>query len=455
MEACKMSSSYSILRLLKYLVVMVLVLSATAGTVRAAAGEPGYIMIDGQREFVLGWYKLGATTNPPFYQFSLEVLDEGPVHGFDFAMHYQSWPPHGNGIHKWVEEAGARGMGAMLDMRPLSPNFPTLTSMVNSGSTVPLKDLPGLFGYYLEDEPDGRGLDVGDLVDDYNELKAADPNHLIYTSYYLDFAANAAAGYFDATDVAIDELYPFDSGNPLATWADVAGNVAVAAAEGIGYIAGPWAADVPGLPPYTPEEFKFMVFSAIADGAGGVMPFLFEGWHPDEPGSPYNPNFRKDNIYPTTDIVAQIAEELAKGFTGGLSATSATFEANGGRYVLGGDSERAALVAVNHGPALASVTFTVSGLSAEIAEVTVLGENRTITLTGPSSNQVVDSFDALNGVHVYSFRTPCHVLIDDGQGIPSDFNHDCHVNLLDFSSLAEKWYFCNDPNDPDYPCPNL
>jgi len=451
-----MRSSYSILRLLKCLVVIVLILSATAGTARAAAGEPGYIMIDGQREFILGWFKLGATTNPPFYQFSHEVLDEGPVHGFDFAMHYSAWPPHGNGIYEYVAEAGNRGMGVMPDMRPPTANFPTLTSMVNwvghYGTTVPLKDLPGLYGYYLEDEPDGRGLPVGPLVADYNELKAADPNHLIFTSYYLDFAANAAAGYFDATDVAIDELYPFNPGNPLATWADVAGNVAVSAAEGIGYIAGPWAADFAGITPYTPEEFKFMVFSAIADGAGGVMPFLFEGWHPDEPNDTYNPNFRKDNIYPTTDIVAQIAEELAKGFTGGLSATSAAFEANGGRYVLGGDSERAVLVAVNHGPALASVTFTVSGLSAEIAEVTVLGENRTITLTGASSNQVVDSFDMLTGVHVYSFRTPCQVLIDDGQGIPSDFNHDCRVNLLDFPDLAEMWGLCDDPNDPNNPC---
>ena len=449
-----MSSSYSVLRLLKCLVVIVLILSATAGTARAAAGEPGYIMIDGQREFILGWFKLGATTNPPFYQFSTEVLDEGPLHGFDFAMHYSAWPPHGNGIHKWVEEAGARGMGAMPDMRPDGePPVPTLTSKVNwtgnSGSTVPLKDLPGLYGYYLEDEPDGRGLPVGPLVDDYNELKAADPNHLVFTSYYLDFAANAAAGYFDATDVAIMELYD------VARWADVADDVAVSAAEGIGIIAGPWACVLPAKPAFTPDEFRFVTFSAIADGVGGVMPFLFEGHLPDEPNSTFNPNFRKDNIYPTTDIVAQIAEELAKGFTGGLSATSAAFEANGGRYVLGGDSERAVLVAVNHGPALASVTFTVSGLSAEITEAAVLGENRTIPLTGGSGDQLVDSFDEITGNHVYLFRTPCQVLIDDGQGIPSDFNHDCRVNLLDFPSLAEKWQFCNDPNDPDYPCPNL
>ena len=149
-----MNSSNSILRLVKCLVVIVLILSATASTARAAAGEPGYIMIDGQREFVLGWFKAGAT-NTDNQAFNVLVLDEGPVNGFDFAMHYAPWPPHGNGIYEFILEAGDRDMKVMPDMRPQSTSFPTLTSMLNwvghYGTTTPLKDLPAVYGYYLED----------------------------------------------------------------------------------------------------------------------------------------------------------------------------------------------------------------------------------------------------------------------------------------------------------------
>ena len=431
-----MSLSNSILRLFKCLVVISLILSATAGTARAAASESGYIMIDGQREFVLGWFKAGATNNDS-QAFSLLALDEGPVHGFDFAMHYSPWPPHGNSIYEWILEAGDRDMGVMVDVHgALSGSFPTLTSLLNwtgnYGETTPLKDLPAVYGYYLEDEPDGRGIDPAVLLADYTEMKAVDPDGIIFTSYYLDFAANAAAGYFDATDVAISELYY------VSRWSSVEGDVAVAAAEGIGYIGAPWAADFTGLPPLALEDFKFLVFSAIADGAGGIMPFIFEGWHPDDAGSVYDPNFREDNIYPTTDIVAQTADSLAMGKTGSLDANSAAFESHNGHYVMGGNEERAVLVAVCHGTA-ATVTFELSGLSPDITEAVVLGEDRTIPFTGVGGDQLVDSFDGITGNHVYLFRTPCLALVEEGGAIPGDFNGDCRVNFKDFTSFADEW----------------
>ena len=432
-----MSSSNSILRLFKCLVVISLILSATASTARAAASESGYIMIDGQREFVLGWFKAGATNNDS-QAFSLLALDEGPVHGFDFAMHYSPWPPHGNSIYEWILEAGDRDMGVMVDVHgALSGSFPTLTSLLNwtgnYGETTPLKDLPAVYGYYLEDEPDGRAEVTPAMCQAYyDEVKSVDPDCIIFTSYYLDFAANAAAGYFDATDVAIMELYT------VARWADVEDDVNVSATEGIGIIAAPWAANLVGLPAFTPEEFRFVTFSAIADGVGGIMPFLFEGYFPDESGSVYDPNFRKDNIYPTTDIVAQIADSLAMGKTGGLDANSATFESHNGHYVIGGNEERAVLVAVCHGSA-ATVTFELSGLSPDITEAVVLGEDRTIPLTGVGGDQLVDSFDEITGNHVYMFRTPCLALVDEGGKIEGDFNGDCHVNFKDFNSLADEW----------------
>jgi hypothetical protein len=32
--------------------------------------------------------------------------------------------------------------------------------------------------------------------------------------------------------------------------------------------------------------------------------------------------------------------------------------------------------------------------------------------------------------------------------LPSDFNHDCYVNFLDFAVFSENWLTCNDPQNP-------
>jgi hypothetical protein len=434
-----MSSSNSILRLFEQFrcfilfVVVVTMVLGTANIAQAAAGDPGYLMINGQREFVMGWFKAGAI-NRDVPGFDMVALDESLEHGYKFIMHYDPWPPHGNQIYEWMLEAQARNKKIMVALNPPSDSFPTWTSMVNwvghYGTTVPLKNLACTYGYYLEDEPDGRGLNVANLVAKYNEVKAADSNHLIFTSYYQDFAANAAAGYFAATDVAISELYT------VSRWLSVAPDIAVCRSLGKKYLAAPWAADTAsGKPTFTPAEFRFVTFSAIADGADGIMPFLFES----NTNGLYDPNFKIHRIYPTTDVVAKIAPLLSKGLSGGISANCSAFESNGGRYVMGGDSKQAAIVAVNHGPALSNVTFTISGFSSDVTEAAVLGENRTITLTGPSHNQLVDSFDATYGVHVYKIRTQCQGLIDNGQGMAADFNGDCRVNFKDFASLAAQW----------------
>jgi len=43
----------------------------------------------------------------------------------------------------------------------------------------------------------------------------------------------------------------------------------------------------------------------------------------------------------------------------------------------------------------------------------------------------------------------CSDVWQKGLGLPSDLNHDCYVNLIDFSILADQWLTCYDPNNPD------
>jgi len=43
----------------------------------------------------------------------------------------------------------------------------------------------------------------------------------------------------------------------------------------------------------------------------------------------------------------------------------------------------------------------------------------------------------------------CTEVWELGLGMQMDFNHDCHVNMLDFAVFAEQWLSCNDPEDED------
>jgi hypothetical protein len=49
------------------------------------------------------------------------------------------------------------------------------------------------------------------------------------------------------------------------------------------------------------------------------------------------------------------------------------------------------------------------------------------------------------------FYTPadCNTAISLGFGSPLDFNHDCYVNIYDFSYFADSWLSCMNPNDPN------
>ena len=58
---------------------------------------------------------------------------------------------------------------------------------------------------------------------------------------------------------------------------------------------------------------------------------------------------------------------------------------------------------------------------------------------GAGGDQLVDNFDAITGGHVYLFRTPCQVLVDEGGVMPHDFNGDCRVNFEDFVSFGDEW----------------
>ncbi len=105
-----------------------------------------------------------------------------------------------------------------------------------------------------------------------------------------------------------------------------------------------------------------------------------------------------------------------------------------------------------------------SGLTYSTSTVATVG---TVTLggvqnaTGNVSEILVydsDSPAQYQAVHAYLSQKYGIAVVDDYQypacselGIfyPTDFNHDCYVNLEDFALFAEKWLACNDPENAE------
>lgn len=71
-------------------------------------------------------------------------------------------------------------------------------------------------------------------------------------------------------------------------------------------------------------------------------------------------------------------------------------------------------------------------------------------------NTPVETFQNFMAIRAW-FYTPadCNAAISLGFGSPFDFNHDCYVNLDDFSFFAQSWLSCMNPNDPNCATPWL
>ena len=329
----------------------------------------------------MGWYAMHEYAGSPAVSaYSLTPLDESPSHYFDYVMLYYPFGVTGapEGLLGYMDYAYSHGIKVVVDLHPI--NWDDLSWQINY-----VKDHPALYGYYLDDEPDVQSPPVTPEAElnRYNAVKGIDHSKPIFTSYY--YALTAA--YMSATDIACSETY-LNSDIP-----GVAADVQVAHNAGKKFMVCPKAFDNP-----LASDFRYQTFGSIAQGADGVMPFIFEGFAPGTGTSPEG--FRDTVIYPTTDILHSIEFLLIKGPKTYLTASTTL---NNGVQRFVGDSNEALLIAVNHNDSSQSgVQITLSGLNATITTGTVVGESRGVTLSG---NTFTDNFDA-RGVHIYRFQKP-------------------------------------------------
>ena len=411
--------------------------------------DVGYVMIDGEKTIVLGWYKSGETNPaagwPKVDNLETVVFAEASEHGFDFVMQYYPWrdvggvPSNNTEVLAWMDAAEANGVKIMIDIHSQG----LITEHANT-----VKDHNALYGYYLEDEPDGRYYDNGveyvspaNVIANYNTLRTEDPdmNHPACIAFAFDLTDARAQNYFPACDLAAAECYATDWGGPFSSeYPNIPNDVNVAKDAGMEYVTLPRLFGTSDVSIPTPEEFRYTVFAPISMGVGGIMPFTYEGWVPlpEGPGAVNEPElgFRDVLVYPATDQLVAIREILLRG---DLVATS-----NHGdddiTWVFGGDANEAVLVAVNNNPwfSKSSVDFTLSGLNPSVRTALVLGENQTAILD--TNGFFTDDFDPY-GVHIYHFVSTPFCGDHAHPYRPGDLDRNCHVDFNDFAILAGGW----------------
>jgi hypothetical protein len=360
----------------------------------------------GEKRFHMGWYAMHASDLNE--ALGMTPLDESQQHGFDYVMPYFAFVSGDQAVLSYLDSAEERGVKVLIDLHPAS------ISEIQRRVKI-VKNHPALYGYYLEDEPEIRDISAETVIEKYNAVKQvdSDPNHPVVLTFNQNLAT--VQDYFPAADIVARELYTL----PRIPY--VKDEVTVARNAGKEYLALPGAFQGQGYSMPSAETFRYMVFGAVAAGADGIMPFIFEG-HIGQPPAPAA-GYRDQIVYPTTDLLTSIVPLLAKG-SNGLVSSSAIASANSITWVFKGDSNDAVLVAANNSSSSrSSIDFTVDGVDHPVTSVTVVGESRTVTMN--SNGQITDSF-AGYGSHIYKFTA----------ATSGDANCDGAVNVTDLSVLA-------------------
>jgi hypothetical protein len=341
----------------------------------------------------LSWYADAPTGLDTFSQ---TPLTESPAHYFSCVQPYSSYgtdpcviQAH-PGLLDYMDDADSNGLNVVINLGDVSIDWPD--AVIRLGAEVNyVKDKPALTGFYNFDEPDIRGCYAAEMEGRYAPIKALRPDLPVSMVFYYHMAElpslnhGSIADWLAGTDVVLFEAYQ--------TWRvpGIYNDVQTTHAAGKKFVVCPNAYDILA----TPENFRYEALGAIAMGADGIMPFIFEGL-----GS--EPN-RATVVYPTTDIYHQIFPVLVKGPKTYLTASTTL---SNGNYYIAGDSKDAMLVVVNHGSTQNNVYLTVSGLASYVSSATVVGESRSVTLTNNWPNITFYDNFGVEAVHIYKFHIP-------------------------------------------------
>ncbi|MFQ5673603.1 MAG: hypothetical protein ACE5G9_10950 [Nitrospinales bacterium] len=130
------------------------------------------------------------------YDAKIEAFDELKKAGFNLAQNYNSNPDF---IKKFVAAAGSHGLKALSTLTGLRPSK-NLSKLLDE-----IKDEPGLYGWYIADEPEGRGISPAKLWLWSRYIHSIDPGH---PTALVNVRSRKVIDYAPAVDVAMVDPYP-------------------------------------------------------------------------------------------------------------------------------------------------------------------------------------------------------------------------------------------------------
>ncbi len=382
----------------------------------AFAAEP-VLTINGQRRFLTGWY-----THSPQSGQGNAYVEEPAANGFDFIMPYDIWtqPGGSSDVIAVLNLAQARGIRVLVH-GVWSPDPWILEQRVNL-----IRNHPAMAGYFLYDEPELDGTTPQQLLARYHAIRALDanPEHpvvTVFTSYIIQGKGDRITRYLPATDVQALDCYMVhqDEAELQPDLAMIAVETKLGVARGqaagkAGFIIVPPAMQGGAgrgyrMPTY--REMRYLVYAPITLGAGGVWPWVFGRWGDFESTAAQreaavNPNIRElRTLVPLlTAPSAGLSVRSVAGDVPLANAYGATYGLNRVTCTLRGGATDAVLVAANNSTSTrAGVDFRMEGLHPSIRTASVLGEQRSVSITG---GLLVDDFAGPYSVHVYRLMPP-------------------------------------------------
>jgi len=359
-----------------------------APAVEARLDDQGNLLVDGHPVFIRGWY--GSLS---YLVSAASLADSRLPHATNYVMYVP--PEEQASLNLYCLQA----VEALIDETKAKLDEPLDEALREKlrAAVASVRDNRRVIGYYLSDEPECRGLSPVFLHSVYEFLAQEDPYR------FVKIISRSPLDYLGACDVICPHPYM----NPQLRdgrrfFASPLSSLRRAVAEACSGNDGskavwcmPQAFSYPGRYDRPPElrELRWFVHTALANGAKGIVPFLFTGYW---------------NHRPTRIALDAIFDELAFLAPAWLARDAAAPARSYNRAVdviakcyrpVPGVALQTFIVAAHQGSGPTQATISVPALAANgNTRLLVIGENRCLPVT---AGRFSDRFDGL-GTHVYT-----------------------------------------------------
>jgi hypothetical protein len=346
----------------------------------------------------IGWY---SGINSPY------LAEEGAA-GVNLVMPYAL---ASDNLMSFLNEAQSNNIKVLLQVVPQG----SLANFVNT-----YKNHPALFGWYLADEPNLRGVSPASLISDYQSIKQADPNHPVAIAFCCRWIS--IDPYYDALDIIMYDHYPFTPGTPefwdIESVTSVINDfVNIAKNRGKKFIiilqghSWPGSGDYSGLRDPYPSELDYTLYTSLIRDTDGTL--FWDDFHSSQ----------VDYINSKIKEATSLGGAIRNGKFNDPAVSRSNIAIN---YRYGSDGSFYYLIAVNESSSSVSSTFTLPA-NISVSQLEVLNEGRSISV---SNRSFTDSFTKYQ-THIYKFSST-------NISTP-DFNQDGKVDNTDLAFLLSKW----------------